>query len=314
MLFDMKQPKQLNKNLHKAKRNKNDEFYTQIADIERELRHYTKHFKNKVVFCNCDDPDWSAFTKYFALNFDRLKLKKVISTHYEEGKSSYKLEITRQLKNTEEISSLPRVPLEGDGDFRSEECIEILREADIVVTNPPFSLFREYIALLIAHEKKFLIIGNINAISYMEVFPLIRSNELWLGQNCIRHFITPAGELYETARTYWYTNLHHSKRDEEFVLVKRYKGNEENYPIYDSYNAIEVSYAVNIPMDYSGVMGVPITFLDKYNPKQFEIVSSNDHRRHEGVPFKEHGLIKDKDSAINGKPKYVRILIRRRQK
>ncbi len=317
-LFGLKQPKQLNRNLHKAKRNKNDEFYTQISDIERELSHYRAHFKDKVVLCNCDDPDWSAFTKFFALNFDRLKLKKVISTHYEEGKTSYKLEITHQLKDTEEIRSLPHVPLLGDGDFRSEECIELLKQADIVCTNPPFSLFREYIAQLVAHEKKFLIIGSFNAVTYKEIFPLIRDDKLWLGHGFKKgnaYFSTPYAKdfaagvydektgLVKFRNVVWFTNMTHKKR---------YEGNEENYPTYDNYDAINIDKTKDIPMDYTGIMGVPISFLDKYNPDQFEIMSSNDCRKSESAPFKKHGLIKDKDGTINGKPKYVRIVIRKR--
>ena len=338
-IFGIEEPKKLNRNLHKAKKNKNDEFYTQIDDIERELKHYRKHFKNKVVFCNCDDPDWSAFTKYFALNFDVLKLKKLICTHYEEGKVSYKLEITKQVNSATEIRKLPRVPLKGDGDFRSEECIELLKESDIVCTNPPFSLFREYIAQLIAHEKKFLIIGHQNAIVYKEVFPLIRNGGVWLGygfKGGATHFINRHYEDYATAGdhregmirvsgVHWFTNLTHKKRNEKLILVKRYQGNEENYPHYDNYDAINVDKTKDIPLDYEGFMGVPITFMDKYNPDQFEIIwlacghSKTTMPEHIKEEVKFNPDVKSKHNTggygiVNGVQKYHRILIRRRQK
>ena len=274
---------QKNKNLHAAKRGKNDEFYTQLTDIEKELKHYKKHFEGKTVFCNCDDPNWSNFVKYFALKFDELKLKRVLSTHYGPSQLSfmepytapYMLEINKEVKNVEELNDLPRIPLEGDGDFRSDECIELLRESDIVCTNPPFSLFREYIAQLMEYNKKFLIIGNYNAVTYKEVFPLIRDNKMWLGvsldgrniwfripDNYEKYHKIENGAKYAfVAGVIWFTNLTHKKRNKKLIHVKKYKGNEEEYPKYDNYDAIEVSKVVNIPKDYDGVMGVPITFL-----------------------------------------------------
>jgi hypothetical protein len=260
------QPKKSsNKNLQKANKEKNDEFYTQLPDIERELRHYKEHFNGKVVFCNCDDPEESHFFRYFALNFERLGLKKVITTHFEKTKPSYKLELEHDLNGDGKINELDRfkTPLKQNGDFRSDEAIEIIKSADIVVTNPPFSLFREYIAQLIEYDKKFVILGNINAISYKEVFKQIKEDKMWLGNNTVRFFNQPNGTLFETARTFWFTNLDIQKRHEEFVLFKTY--NENEYPKYDNYDAIEVSEAKKIPCDYDGAMGVPITFLDKYN-------------------------------------------------
>lgn len=275
----------LNSNMHKAKRVKNDEFFTQLSDIENELRHYKDHFKDKVIFLNCDNPKRSEFWQYFNLNFEFLGLKKLITSHY----------------NLET----------GEGDFRSTEAIELLEEADIIVTNPPFSLFREFIAQLIEYDKKFLIIGNMNAMTFKEIFPLMRDNKLWLGYNCVRHFKKPDGTMFETARTFWFTNLDHNKRHEDTILYKIY--NEENYPKYDNYDAINVNKVKDIPINYDGIIGVPITFMDKYNPDQFEIISCNDVRTNNKTPFKEHGLVKDKDSAINGKAKYARILIRNRK-
>ncbi len=329
----------LNKNLHAAKRNKNDEFYTGLTDIEKELKHYRKHFKNKTVFCNCDDPRVSNFFRYFSYNFGLLKLKKLITTCYKNQEIDLFSENNKEQaiyleyngsKNKNEIPSLEETGikhLKGDGDFRSEECIDLLKQADIVVTNPPFSLFREYVSQLMEYEKKFLIIGNINAVSYKEIFPLIRDNKIWVGYNfnkTMEFGLSPDYERWnrigKDGMKYgrvpgicWFTNLLHKKRNEELILYKKYKGNEQDYPKYDNYDAIEVSKVVNIPKDYGGAIGVPITFLNKYNPKQFEIVSANDYRTNKNTPFKEHGLIKDKDGAINGKPTYVRIVIRRRE-
>lgn len=264
--------KSSNKNLQKANKEKNDEFYTQLADIERELKHYKDHFKGKVVFCNCDDPEESNFFRYFALNFEYLGLKKLITTHFEKEKSSYKLEIKEDLNGDGKINNLDKFKtlLKQNGDFRSDECIEILNDVDIVVTNPPFSLFREYLAQLIEYDKKFVILGNINAISYKEVFKQIKEDKMWLGNNTVRFFNQPDGSLFETARTFWFTNLDIKKRHEEFILYKTY--NKSEYTKYDNYDAIEVSKAKDIPIDYDGAMGVPITFLDKYNPDQFEII------------------------------------------
>lgn len=313
-----------NTNLHKAKRNKKDEFYTQLEDIEKELKHYRDHFKGKTVLCNCDDPVISNFFRFFSYNFEFLGLKKLITTCYKNQQtqlfSKHDTEKAIYLeyygdKNGNKVPDLEEIgvkPLKGNGDFRSKECIEFLEEADIVCTNPPFSLFREYLSQLIEYNKKFLIIGSYNAVTYKEVFPLIRNNKIWLGYHPVKEFMTPNGNMQKFGNVIWYTNLPHKKRNEELILVKRYKGNEEKYPKYDNYDAIEVSKVVNIPRDYDGIMGVPISFLDKYNPEQFEILSSNDYRTNDGIPFKEHGLIKDEDSAVDGKPKYVRIVIRKR--
>lgn len=290
--------------LSAAKRVKNDEFYTQLDDITNEMQHYKPHFEGKVVFCNCDDPEWSNFWKYFTLNFEHLGLSKLVATHYANGKPSYKLEylgIDRPVIRT---------ALQGDGDFRSPECVALLQEVDIVVTNPPFSLFREYLAQLVANGKKFLVIGSDNAITYKDVFKLLRSNNAWRGLSAPKRFGQPDGSFKDFGNIGWFTNLPHKKRAQEILLYRTYAGSESHYPKYDNYDAIEVSRVNEIPLDYTGAMGVPITFLDKYNPAQFEILSSNDIRCGESVPFKEHGLIKDKDGTIAGRAVYVRIVIR----
>lgn len=276
-----------NANLHKAKNSKNDEFYTQLTDIENELMHYKAHFKDKIVLCNCDDPTWSAFWKYFHLNFAELGLKKLISTHYDREEATYKMEYTGGDDNNIEVGV--KTPLEGNEDFRNQECLDLLDESDIVVTNPPFSLFREYVAVLMEHEKKFLIIGNRNALTYKEIFPLIRNNELWLGngfQNGNAYFNIPKNSdtsiyakgvydeetgLVKFRNCVWFTNMDLAKRHEKIILWKNYT--PEEFPKYDNYDAINVSKVSDIPCDYDGVMGVPITFLDKYNPDQFEIVA-----------------------------------------
>jgi hypothetical protein len=308
-----------NKNLNAAKTAKKDEFYTQMADIERELQHYWPHFADKVVLCNCDDPYESNFFKYFALNFNQLGLKKLICTCFDGSpvqgnellldfgdftdapkKIAYKVEITEVkdlngdgavdladvqylLKNDKNAISL----LKQHGDFRSAECIELLKQADIVVTNPPFSLFREYIGQLMQYKKKFLIIGNQNNVGYKEVFPMIQNNSIWLGVNSGSHkfqvpddferdntYIESNGKKYaKFGNICWFTNLDHNKRHEEMVLFRLYS--PEEYPHYENYDAIEVGKTSDIPCNYSGIMGVPITFLDKYNPEQFEIVASN---------------------------------------
>jgi hypothetical protein len=288
-----------NNALSAAKRNKQDEFYTQLVDVEEELRHYRKHFKGKVVYCNCDDPYVSAFSEYFTKNFAFLGLKKLITTCYKsqrldlfsevDSEQAIKLEYTGgAANNLPTLDDIGVTALEGDGDFRSEECVEILNEADIVVTNPPFSLFREHISQLIEHNMEFIVLGNQGAITYKEVFPLIKENKLWLGvKNGDMSFKVP--EHYESRATRywqdesgqkwrsfgnmcWYTNLDHKRRHEEVILVQQYYGNEDSYLNYDNYEAIEISKIQNIPSDYDGVMGVPITFLNKYNPDQFEIV------------------------------------------
>jgi len=262
-----------NSSLHAARAAKNDEFYTQISDIEKELRHYKDHLKGKVVFCNCDDPEWSNFWLHFTLKFEDYGLAKVVATHYAQGQPSYKLEFTGKGQ------PVVRTPLQGDGDFRSDECVEILKGVDLVITNPPFSLFREYVAQLIDHQKKFLVIGSQNAITYKETFKLIRNNQLWLGITKPKEFGQPDGTLKVFGNIGWFTNLAHDRRNDELLLFRAYAGNEAAYPRYYNYDAIEVSRVTEIPSDYQGSMGVPITFLEKYNPKQFEIVGlANDKR------------------------------------
>ena len=279
-----------NKNLHQAKKAKNDEFYTQLTDIEKECFHYREHFRDKVIYCNCDDARESNFFKYFAMNFEFFGLKKLITTGYkaygkgvclvyEGDKNGNKVADDNEIQVTE---------LKGDGDFRSEECIELLKQADIVVTNPPFSLFREYVAQLVEYEKKFLIIGNMNAITFKEIFPLIKDNKLWWGYSIHsgdREFRVPDNYTLEAAGcrvdddgnkfirvkgVRWFTNLEHKKRNEELILYKKYSS--DYYPKYENHNAIDPSKTCEIPIDYDGVMGVPITFFDKYNPNQFEII------------------------------------------
>jgi len=261
-----------NKNLKLARKNKNDEFYTQLIDIEKELKHYTEHFKDKVVYLNCDNYQSSNFYQYFILNFEKLELKKLITSHFnQEGKS----ESTETLFIDNKLI-LKVNQLKGDGDFRSEESIELLKEADIVVSNPPFSLFREYIAQLDKYDKKLLVIGSMNAITYKDIFKLIKDNKIWLGSINPKHFIQPDKTIKSFGNICWYTNLTHKKRNEELILYKKY--NEVDYPKYDNYDSIEVSKVKDIPIDYDGFMGVPITFLDKFNPNQFEIMGLDDHR------------------------------------
>lgn len=272
-----------NANLHKAKDAKNDEFYTQLTDVAKELMHYKAHFKDKIVFCNCDDPTWSAFWKYFHLNFAELGLKKLISTHYDREEATYKMEYTGGDDNDIEVGV--KTPLEGNGDFRNKECLDLLDECDIVVTNPPFSLFREYVAVLMEHQKKFLIIGNKKAITYKEFFPLLKDDEVWIGCNSPSEFSTPDGVTKKlNGLTRWFTNLDVAKRHEKLILWKNYT--PEEYPKYDNYDAINVDKVSEIPVDYDSVMGVPITFMDKYNPEQFEIIgllqSSTDEQA--GIP------------------------------
>lgn len=276
-----------NANLHKAKDAKNDEFYTQLTDVAKELMHYKQHFKDKIVLCNCDDPTWSAFWKYFHLNFAELGLKKLISTHYDRTKATYKMEYTGGDDN--DIEAGVRTPLEGNGDFRNQECLDLLDECDIVVTNPPFSLFREYVAVLMEHKKKFIILGNMNALTYKEIFPLFRDNQLWYGASIHsgdRKFYVPndyplkasgcgideSGKRFIRVKgVRWFTNLDYPARHEKLILWKNYT--PEEYPKYDNYDAINVNKYAEIPVDYDGVMGVPITFMDFYCPEQFEIVA-----------------------------------------
>lgn len=372
-----------NKNLHVAKKDKQDEFYTQLSDIENELRHYKKHFKDKVIFCNCDDPYESNFFKYFAMNFNALGLKKLIATCYagspvaerqlslfeEENEQQTKTGVPHKIVITEvtdqngdgatnlaDVEWLLRndknvlTRLNGDGDFRSTECVSLLKESDIVVTNPPFSLFREYVAQLIDNEKRFLIIGNQNAITYKEIFKLIKENKIWLGfksghtlfevpdsytipdfydkndRGKLRsngYIIDGNGKLWRNlGNICWFTNLDHDKRHEEIDLYRHYT--PEEYPHYDNYDAINCDLVANIPMDYDGVMGVPISFLDKYCPEQFEILGIT-QRNDDPFKIKKY-LIEDHPNAndlnargvicVNGKLKslYARILIRRKNK
>lgn len=257
-------------NLANAKKAKNDEFYTQLSDVSEELRHYKKHFKGKTVFCNCDDPTWSAFWKYFHLNFEVLGLKKLISTHYDKNEPTYKMVYEGGDDNNIEVGV--KTPLQGNGDFRNQECVELLKESDIVVTNPPFSLFREYVAQLMEYEKKFLIIGSKNAIAYKEFFPLLKDNKVWIGYNNVNNFQQPDGSFKKFGNIGWFTNLDIKKRHENLIkeLYKQYS--PVDYAKYDNYNAINVNKVAEIPIDYTGNIGVPITFLDKYNPDEFEII------------------------------------------
>lgn len=376
-----------NRNLHRAQANRDDEFYTRLEDIEKELRYYKDHFKDKVVFCNCDDPFESNFVKYFALNFNYLGLKKLIATCYVDSpvawgqlslfdintfdekpindRTPYRIEIS-EVKDFNEDGATDILDIEyllknkkntltvlkGDGDFRSKESLELLKEADIVVTNPPFSLFREYVAQLMDYDKKFIILGNPNAIGYKEIFPLITTEKIWWGvkssggQNM--YFIAspektaevvsskPQGSWWKEIdgvahigiKTVWYTNLEHSKRNEKMILYKTY--NPTDYPKYDNYDAIEVSKVKEIPLDYDGIMGVPVTFLDKFNPNQFEIVGMCENLDLYGLKtrvytaeecrnryfelFGKKGVYDlNASGVINGKKVYLRLLIKKRK-
>lgn len=373
-----------NSNLTNAKRAKNDEFYTQYGDIQKEIQAYLDFnqnvFRGKTVYCNCDDPYESNFFRYFVLNFNKLGLKQLITTSYKPSPvANTQLQLFGDDKTLAKSKGRPKVtankfiinevrdidgdgefnlkdiakqlkankhnewaPLEGEGDFRSPECVELLKQSDIVVTNPPFSLFREYVKQLFDYDKKFLIIGSMNAITYKEIFPLIKDNKMWLGPSISsgdREFQVPdsypinaAGwRIDENGKKFlrvkgvrWFTNLDHGRRHRPLPLMTmeenlKYSKHKEiqgkkAYDKYDNYDAIEVPFTDSIPSDYKGVMGVPISFLDKYNPNQFEILSSNDFRKNKHTPFKEHGLIKDKDGTINGKATYVRILIKHKKK
>lgn len=339
--------------LSQAKKAKQDEFYTQLKDIEVELKHYKSEFRGKVVFCNCDDPYESNFFKYFAINFNSLGLKKLIATCYsgspvageqlsldevlgvgQFSRQPYKIEITEVTDETgdgsvglADVAYLIRnrknvlTLLQGNGDFRSEECVELLKEADIVVTNPPFSLFREYVSQLIEYKKKFLIIGNVNAVSYKEIFPLIKDDRMWIGcsihsgdrefrvpdhypLDAAGHRVDEAGHKYIRVKgVRWFTNLDFKERHEVMPQYKYYS--PEEFPQYDDYHAIEVGKTLDIPKDYDGLMGVPITFLDKHNPDQFEIVGLDRYVNDNPHPGRRFHL--------KGKETYARILIRRKQ-
>lgn len=283
-----------NTNLSKAKKEKNDEFYTQMNDVELELKHYKEHFKNKVVLCNCNDPEWSAFWKYFHLQFGSLGLKKLIATTYNEEGLAYKLEYIGG--NDNDIDICVKTPLEGDGDFRNKECLALLEECDVVVTNPPFSKFREYMALLMQYQKKFLIIGNINAVTYKEIFPLIRDNQVWFGYkfNGVCVFRVPDDYKYDERITEekadgnryakipsitYFTNIDCKKHNEKLLPYLDKQVHTDQYLKYDNYDAINVDKVSDIPKDYYGVMGVPISFLSKYNSKEFKIVGLGNSRK-----------------------------------
>lgn len=328
-----------NKLLNTAKTAKKDEFYTQLSDIENELRHYRPHFKGKTVLCNCDDPRVSNFFKYFALNFEVLGMKKLIATCYKNNEpdlfSMNKAEqavyiIYEGDRNGNKIpdpSEMEVLPLQGDGDFRSAECIELLKQADIVCTNPPFSLFREYVAQLMQYDKKFIIIGNQNALHYSEIFPLIKEDKIWLGygfKGGATHFISKyedvatAGDhkegMIRVSGVIWLTNLEIQKRHETLILYKTYSPSD--YPKYDNYDAINVDKTQDIPVDYFGTMGVPDTFLDKYNPDQFEIIGlgCGDLAKQIGIKKNYRGRT-DVAYTVNGKHTcpYSRIIIRRKK-
>ena len=339
-----------NNNLHAAKTAKNDEFYTTFSSINEEINTnehgYRPFFKDQVVYCNCDDPEESNFWKFFKAVFKAYGIKKLISTHYtQDGSSSYKLEYDGE--------RVVKTELEGNGDFRSPECVELLKESDVVVTNPPFSLYREFVALLTKYDKKYVIWANNNSITYKEIFPLIKENKMWLGYTCNKtlSFAVPNDYRYDEKETEKigdgkhygkvpaisvFTNLDIPKRHEPMLLGWKFeKGLEMGiYQKYDNYDAYNVDKVCQIPRDYDGVLGVPITFLDKYCPEQFEILNANDYRTSDNVPKKSHGLIKDKEGYIrereqpmlesasrellapgadgwhiNGKRKYARIFV-----
>jgi hypothetical protein len=336
-----------NANLAKAREARQDEFYTQLSDIEKELKHYKKHFLGKVVYCNCDDPRVSGFFHYFSYNFEKLGLKKLIATCYKsterdlfssnESNQAIMLEYTGDKNN----NSLPDpdeigiVKLKGDGDFRSEESVELLKQADIVVTNPPFSLFREFVDQLIQHDKKFIIVGSKNAITYKEIFRLIKDNKVWLGNGFSggnAYFRIPAENarafangVYDAAtglvkfrNVGWFTNLDIAKRHEELILFRSYNSND--YPKYVNYDAIEVGSVKEIPADFMGHMGVPITFLDSYNPDQFEIIGSSRTLSFPMSQFAEKGTysqggprfyLKAEDGSF--RRMYDRLVIKRRR-
>lgn len=324
--------KSLNRNLNSAKATKQDEFYTQLSDIEKELRHYTKHFEGKTVLCNCDDPRLSNFFHYFSHNFEKLKLKKLITTCYKNNSADLfsnhdyvrgKYLVYEGDKDGDRRPGPDEIEvcdLKGDGDFRSKECIALLKKADIVVTNPPFSLFREYVEQLNEHNKKFLIIGNFHAVTYKEIFTLLKENKLWLGNTHPVAFVVPDHYEMRAGRSWrddkgtnwrslgnacWFTNLDFAKRHEDIILYKMY--DPKVYPKYDNYDAIEVSRVENIPADYTGVMGVPVTFLEKHNVDQFELLGSN-----RGINQDPNGVY-GRGSYLNGKETFKRLFIRNKR-
>ena len=332
--------KPLNRSLHAAKSSKQDEFYTQLPDIEKELRHYKAHFKGKTVFCNCDDPRISHFFRHFLNSFEQLGLKRLITTSYRNeqpdlfstnrSEKGVYFDYTGEQKGTRlpDPVKIKPLKLKGNGDFRSAECVALLKQSDIVVTNPPFSLFREYVEQLVEHDKKFLIIGNSNALHYQEIFKLLKENMMWLGYSQPVAFVVPDHYEMRSVRSWrdengtnwrslgnarWFTNLDILKRHEDLILINKY--DPKQYPKYDNFDAIEVSRNTEIPYDYKGLMGVPDTFLDRHNPDQFELV---------GIPFgnlgKALGVTKNHrgrtDIAItrDGKPRcpYSRIIVKRK--
>ena len=294
-----------NSNLAAAKRAKNDEFYTRYEDIEAEVMKYRRYFRNKVVYLPCDDPadKKSEFWSFFVNNFDAFGLKKLIATHYDENGKAYKIWIDGDTGGDGYIDDgdAQQEDLIGNGDFRSPECIDILKECDIVCTNPPFSLFREFVSAIMTHNKQFLIIGNQNAFTYKETFSLIKTNQIWTGYNMVKKFYQPDGSIKEFGNVCWFTNMQTSKRIEELVCTKSFSTTD--YAEYDNYEAIEVSRVANIPKDYSGVMGVPITFIDKYNPEQFEILSCS--------AFSDPEFFGCGALYVDDRKTYARVLVKR---
>lgn len=308
-----------NANLQYANKAKKDEFYTQLVDIEAELSHYKRYLKNKVIYCNCDNPENSNFWKYFYDNFKALGIKRLVSTYYDQYNTTYKYVYDGHAEKTEKLAS--------NGDFRSDECIEILKASDIVVTNPPFSLFREFVAQLIKYNKQFIIMGNMNAITYKEIFPLIKDNKMWLGYSIHsgdREFRIPNGYPVEAAGyrvdedgtkyirvkgIRWYSNVGTPCEYSKLNISKKY--NKVDYPMFDNTDIISVDKTCNIPIDYYGLIGVPITFLDKYNPNEFEIVGNSAELAPDVVV---NGKIKRNPQRfyLDGKRKYERIVIKRK--
>ncbi|MGK9450316.1 adenine-specific methyltransferase EcoRI family protein [Acidithiobacillus caldus] len=330
-------PKQpTNSGLNLARAAKKDEFYTQLEDIEKELVHYRPFFNGKVVFCNCDDPNESNFWRYFEMNFDNLGLKKLISTHYHESRQTYKQEL---FIDQDGVKKYTRINLERNGDFRSPESIEILKDSDICVTNPPFSLFRDFISQLIEMDKKFLVLGSINAVTTKEIFPLIKDKKMWIGQSIHsgdREFRVPddyplqasnyrvdsEGNKYIRVKgVRWFTNMDFPGRYNDIPLTSKYSNNPSKYPFYENYNAINVDKVRELPVDFDGVMGVPITFLDRYNPRQFEIIMlANGNARTntsqeilDQVAYRQHPKDKGGVGIINDQRTYARVLICRKR-
>lgn len=300
----------VNAKLSKAKNAKNDEFYTRLGDIEKELNEYDPAvFKDKTIFCNCDDSTGSSFWIFFHMNFHRLGLKKLIATHYNsDGSPSYVMTYdSKDPKDDVDFDKGIKIPLKGTGDFRSAECIDLLKQSDMVVTNPPFSMFREFVAQLEKYNKAFIVIGDKKAITYKEIFPLIKDNKLWLGYTTVKELKQPDGTYKKFGNKLWVTNVDTKKRRHKLETVYRWRKRKEKYPDlypkYDNCDAIEVSNVLQIPLDYDGLMGVPITFLDVYNPNQFEIVGL----ARDTVPKEQliGGCL-----TVNGKRKYARILIK----